>query len=340
MGVTNGFERAVLDGIGLLRALPRHRTGSGVAREGLAAFRREHPEVQADLVTDWSGGPAQLDYDLLLRDEAHGTLALSNAPGETGPWSVEHAEHWAAQRVLTVDGVPLTVHDALRLWQARAAVEPGAMDELLDQALLARVVPDDDGDVGTEELQRAANAIRRRLGLHGRTKTMRWLEEHGLSLASFEELARRELRLDRWLDRMFDADGVATFEEHRGEFERIDLAFVYGAQGVLEGLREEAASGRSLVALVEERLRSRSSDGIEVRIERRRAWELPGPVREATPLLVVGPLETGGRLWLAQVISRSASELDDDARRSVRSFLRRRWLDHARAAADIRWHWL
>ena len=338
--MTNAFEQAVLDGICLLRALPRGRAGFGEARESLAAFRREHPEVRAELVTDWSSGPARVDYDLLLRDDAHGNLALSTAPGAPSPWSVEHAEHWAAQRVLTVDGFPLTVHDALRLWQARATIEPGAMDELLDQALLARVVADDDGNVGTEELQHAADAIRRRLGLRGRTRTMRWLEEHGLSLASFEELARQEVRLDRWLDRMFDADGDSTFEKHRGDFERIDVVFVVGASGLLEGLREKAASGASLLALVEERLRSQSPDGIEARIERRHAWELPEPVREAMPFQVVGPLETRGRLWLAQVISRSASELDGDVKRSVRSFLLRRWLDHARAAADIRWHWL
>jgi hypothetical protein len=40
------------------------------------------------------------------------------------------------------------------------------------------------------------------------------------------------------------------------------------------------------------------------------------------------------------VLARSPRELDDEVRRSVQSRLLREWLDRARAAADIRWHWL
>ena len=336
----SAFEQAVLVGIELLRELPRERTQVDEARRRLAAFRREHPGVQVELVTDWSGGSARVDYDLLIRDGQRGTLALSHARDGGSPWSIEHAEHWAAQRLLTVDGQPLSVHDALRLWQARAALGPSLMDELLDEALVAGALADDDAEVGPDEAQRAADAIRRRLGLGERVRTLAWLERHGLSRAGFEELARREARRERWLDRMFAAEGRAHFEQHRDEFECVDVFLVHGAVGTLEELAAEARSGGSLLAAVGERLRAGAAGALEGTLERRFSWQLPDLLRSAAPLQVVGPWQEGDRCWLAQVLARSASELDAEVRRSVRSVLFERWLAHARAAADVRWHWL
>ncbi len=338
--MASAFEQAVLDGIELLRQLPRERAQAAEARQGLAAFRRAHPDVQVELVTDWSGGEARVDHDLLIRDEQRGTLALSQARDGGSPWNLQHAEHWAAQRVLTLDGQPLTVHDALRLWQARAAFGPGLMDELLDEALVARVLADDDAEVGTDEAQRAADAIRRRLGLRQRAQTIAWLERHGLSLAGFEDLVRREARHERWLDRLFAADGRAHFEQHRAEFERVAVFLVHGEWSALDDLAAEARSGASLLAAVGERLRAGAPGSLAGTLERRFVWQLPEPLRAVAPPQVVGPWQEGDRPWLAQVLARSASELDAEVRRSVRAVLFERWLAHARAAADIRWHWL
>lgn len=193
------FQQAVLDGIELLRSLPREREQTGEARARFAAFQKANPDIHAELVTDWSTASAHVSYDLLLRDEGHGTLALSHAALPQSPWNVEHAEHWTAQRVLTIDGQALSVHDALRIWQARAAAQPTLMDELLDEAILARAVAEYETDVSDAEAQRAADAIRRRLGLHDSARTMRWLQEHGLSLTGFEELARREAKQQKFL---------------------------------------------------------------------------------------------------------------------------------------------
>jgi putative peptide maturation system protein len=338
--VRSAFEQAVLDGVELLRELPRERAQADETRQRLDAFRREHPGVQVELVTDWSGGPTRVDYDLLIRDDARGTLALSHARDGGSPWSIEHAEHWAAQRVLTVDGQPLTMHDALRIWQARAALGPSLMDELLDDALVARALADDDAEVGADEAQRAADAIRRRLGLRERARTLGWLERHGLSPAGFEELARREARRQSWLDRMFAAEGRAYFEQHPDEFERVDVFLVHGAVSALEELAAEARSGGSLLAAVGERLRAGSASPLEGALERRFSRQLPDQLRSAAALEVVGPWQAGDRPWLAQVLARAASELDAEVRQSLRSALFERWLARARAAADVRWHWL
>lgn len=330
----------MLDGIALLRELPRERTHVDEARRRLAGFRCEHPQVQAELVTDWSGAGARVDHDLLLRDGQRGTLALSLAGDGGSPWNLQHAEHWAAQRVLTVDGQALSIHAALRFWQARAALGPGLMEELLDEALVAGRLSDDDAEVSPDEAQRAADAIRRRRGLRERGPTLEWLARHGLSLAGFEELARREARRERWLDRTFAADGRAYFEQHRDDFERVDVFTVHGEASALDGLGAAARSGASLPAVVAEQLRAGATAPLEGTLARRFAWQLPELQRAAACGQVVGPWQDGARAGLAQVLARSPSGFDAEVRRSVRSALFERWLERARATADVRWHWL
>ncbi len=338
--MAGAFERAVLDGVELLRQLPRERARAAEARRRLADFRREHPDVQAELVADGSGGPTSVDHDLLVRDGQRGTLALSLARDDGSPWSVQHAEHWAAQRVLSLDGQPLTIHDALRLWQARAACAPGLMDELLDEALVTRALAEDEALVEAEELQRAADGIRRSLGLHDRARTLDWLACHGLSATGLEDLARRQVRRDRWLDRLFAADGRAHFEAHRSDFERVHAFVVRGQPGALEELARAVRPGESLLVATGQRLSASGADPLEGTLERRLARDWPVPLRAAAPLQLVGPWRAGAGAWLAQVLAREASRFDGEVRRSVRAALFERWLAHARAAADVRWHWL
>lgn len=338
--MAGAFEQAVLDGVELLRQLPRERARVDEARRRVAVFRREHPGVSVELVTDASGGSSSVDHDLLIRDGQRGTLALSLAPDDGSPWSLQHAEHWAAQRVLTVDGRALTLHDALRLWQARAACGPGLMDELLDEALVADALEEDETEAGAAELQRAADAIRRRLGLHDRARTLEWLARHGLSPAGLEALARRELRRERWLDRLFAADGRAHFEAHPADFERVQAFVVRGQPAALEELARAARACESLWVATGERLRGGAAPPLEGTLERRFARDWPAPLRAAAPSHLVGPCREGDRAWLAQVLAREASRFDEEVRRSVRAALLERWLARARSAADVRWHWL
>lgn len=338
--MTGAFERAVLAGVELLRQLPRERGRMDEARRRVAAFRREHPAVSVELVTDGSGGSASVDHDLLIRDGQRGTLALSLARDDGSPWSLQHAEHWAAQRVLTVDGQALTLHDALRLWQARAACGPGLMDELLDEVLVAGALEEDEAEAEPAELQSAADAIRRRLGLHGRARTLEWLARHGLSPAGLEALARRELRRERWLDRLFAADGRAHFEAHPGDFERVQAFVVRGQPEALEELARVTRSCGSLLVAAGEGLRGEAPRPLEGTLEWRFARDWPAPLRGAARLQLVGPWREDGRAWLAQLLAREASRFDEATRRSVRAALLERWLARARSAADVRWHWL
>jgi hypothetical protein len=67
---------------------------------------------------------------------------------------------------------------------------------------------------------------------------------------------------------------------------------------------------------------------------------LPAELREATVSALIGPGLVDGSLCFAQVIARRPCELDDEVARSVRARLHERWLEVARASADLRWHWL
>ena len=332
------FEQAVLGGLALLRELARGPAPAAEVRRRLAAFRHEHPEVEAELVSD-ATGPASVAHDLLLRDEPHGTLALSLARDDGSPWGLQHAEHWAAQRVLTLDGRPLRMHEALGLWQALAARGPGAMDELLDEALLAPRLEEDDGALDDAEVQRAADGLRRRLGLRARARTLEWLGRHGLTPAGFEELARRELRRERFLERLFAAEGPGFFEARRADFARLNVVVVHGLPAEVAALAPAALGRDSLLAAYEERLRA-GAGSLRVSAGCWLARELPAALRGLPAPGWVGPWRDGDESALAQVLSIEAARLDPETRRAVRSALLERWLAHARTAADVRWHWL
>lgn len=336
----SAFEQAVMQGVALLRELPRDRGQIDEARARFRAFRAAHLTVQAELVTDWTPASTRVDYDLLLRDEGHGTLALSHTKSAHSPWSIERAEHWAAQRVLTIDDQVLSVHDALRIWQHEAAHEPGLMQKLLDEALIARATPDDDAEVSDEELQRSADGLRRRLGLHDSARTRAWLTQHGLSLAGLEDLARRAVLRERWLQRMFDADGEAYFERHPRELERVQVCFAYADENVLEALKSKVGPGRSLLGAIEDSLQAGAAEAIEAKLTACFACELPSRLGDASLLETVGPFQMQGRWVLAQLLSRKACKYEGEVRRAVQTRLFTRWLERERAAADIRWHWL
>jgi len=337
--MTSVFEQAVREGVALLRELPRDRAQIDEARARFRAFRAAHLTVQMELVTDWTPASTQVDYDLLLRDEGHGTLALSHTKALHSPWSIERAEHWAAQRVLTIDEHVLSLHDALRIWQREAAHEPGLMQKLLDEALIARAMPDDD-DVSDGELQCSADALRRRLGLHDSARTQAWLTQHGLSVAGLEDLARRAVLRERWLQRMFGAEGEAYFEQHQRELERVQVCFAYADEGVLEALKRKVGPGCSLLGAIEDSLQAGAGEAIEAKLTACFARELPSLLGGTGLLETVGPFQMQGRWVLAQVLSRTASTYEGEVRRAVQTRLFTRWLERERAAADIRWHWL
>lgn len=338
--MTSAFERAVQEGVALLRELPRERTQIDDARARFRAFRAAHLTVQIELVTDWTPASTRVNYDLLFRDEGHGTLALSHTKSEHSPWSIERAEHWAAQRVLTIDGHVLSVHDALRIWQHEAAREPGLMQKLLDEALIARAMPDDDAEVSDEVLQRSADGLRRRLGLYDSARTQAFLAQHGLTVAGLEDLARHAVLREGWLQRMFAAEGEAYFEQHQRELERVQVCFAYADESVLDALKRKVAPRCSLLGAIEASVQTSTAEAIEAKLTLCFASELPSRLRDTGLLELVGPFQMQGRWVLAQVLSRKASKYEGEVRRAVQTRLFARWLERERAAAEIRWHWL
>lgn len=342
----SAFEKAVLAGIRFLRELPRGRAEMVEAQKRLHAFRAAH-RVRADLVADWTSASRRVDYDLLLPDDTHGTLALSQAQPASSPWNSAHAEHWAAQRVATIDGEALSVHDALRLWQARAALGPSWMQALLDEALLSRAQADEeesgeDVEGADEEAVKArAREIRGRLGLGSPAQVQSWLREHGLPATGLEDLARAEVQRERWLDRLFAADGAAFFEKNQRDFDSVTVAWAIGPKGALTRLATRRRAGASLLATVERSVRARGAELIEAKLERCSAWQLPAAMRRASPGAWVGPVVVEGKPRIGEVLTRSPRDLgDEDIRATVRDRLLARWLRRARASSHVQWHWL
>src|SRR4051812_25408887 len=107
------FDVALMHGILLLRGLPRRREEGAEARKGMDSFRTAPPGGRADLLVDKPPASRKVDYDLLLTHPDGGTVALTWRADEGIPWSVQYADHWAANYVVTVDADHVTVQEAL-----------------------------------------------------------------------------------------------------------------------------------------------------------------------------------------------------------------------------------
>src|SRR6476646_9343304 len=107
------FEKALLDAVPFLRALPRAGALKKSVWAQLGAFRAAHAEVGVELVVDRPPGHPDVDFDLLLQ-VAEGTVAIGWRPDGGMPWSVQYSEHWASSLVLSVNGRDVTIQEALQ----------------------------------------------------------------------------------------------------------------------------------------------------------------------------------------------------------------------------------
>src|SRR6185503_2672264 len=135
-------------------------------------------------------GEERADYDVLL-DAGGGTLAVSWSADDASPWFVDHADHWAANNVVTVNRSSLTVQEALQVVRIAGTSYPDLHDLLIRDVLRREAMGDLEViEVSAGEVQQAADDFRQANGLHSAEATHRWLVERGLSVRTFQGLLR------------------------------------------------------------------------------------------------------------------------------------------------------
>jgi hypothetical protein len=117
--------------------------------------------------------------------------------------------------------------------------------------------------VTTEELQRAADFVRRRQGLTSAEQTLAWLSRQQLSVVEFEDALERDLLIEKFKDHLFRDRIPAHFEQHRAQYDRLRLRQLTVPREDLarELLSQVSNEGRDLAALVEKHRADRPDGG-------------------------------------------------------------------------------
>ena len=332
----------------LLRELPRTRDDVPEARTRFESYRGDFATLRPELVVDRPPGTPTVDYDILIEDPNGGTAAITWRGDHGAPWPLEHADHWAANYVLTVaigaDKRTVTNQHALATLHFAAHHRPDLMRELVDGALLALEIERDRPLITPDEIQQAADEMRRALGLHTAKATRRWMEQMQITPKRFRGLATGELMVAKVKERIVASEVERYFIEHRPDFDKVRYSRATTPDP--EAGRELASSARAddgLIAAASARLVSIASSTqsvLFVGVADAAACELPVPIRLAAPGDVIGPFVENGAMVVAQVLARTPAVLDSPTRILVRERVLREWLDRRAAQATIRWHWM
>jgi putative peptide maturation system protein len=333
------FDQALRGAITLLQDVPRRREDVPSAKRQFAAYQQSHPDVPARLAVELPPGEERADYDVLL-DAGDGTLAVSWSADDAMPWFVDHADHWAASHVVTVNRSSLTVQEALQVVRIAGTSYPDLHDLLIRDVLRREAMEGaEEIDVTDAEIQEAADEFRQSNGLRSAEATLRWLVERGLSVQSFQRLLRGGVQARKARAKL-TADRVEPFfDQHATLFDTLTIAT---AEFRNPTLREEIRIAAVEQGLAEAMLAlARRADVAPPRltVEERRAHTLPTELREARPGQIVSLVDRGSDGPLHEVIARRPATLDAPTRVAVEEYLFREWLAERRKGATITWHW-
>jgi putative peptide maturation system protein len=336
-GAHTGWNRTVLSAIALLKQLPQDHGSLAATRAQFRAFQAEHGKVRCELLSVRRPGSAQIDLDILLTD-GDGTLTLGWADDDGVPWMVQHAEHNAANQLLTVNGNSLPVQSALILLNTSLKQRPDLMEQLITSMLLSEAVEASPPPVSEREIDRAVDDLRIANGLYLASDTEHWLEETGLSIESLREIAAYRVRLRKFTQARFAAEAKRHFDTQRDAFDRVTAFGVRaGSRAAAQALARAARRDDLWSALNREPHRSAS---MEAELLTRLAHELPSVVAAARSGAVIGPVEMDGHHEVWQVQHRARARFDAATKAAVQDLLLKRWLAERRAEANVKWHWM
>ncbi|MGW0588548.1 TIGR04500 family putative peptide maturation system protein [Streptosporangium sp. NPDC002607] len=329
-----GYPETLAAAVELLRGLPRHRDAVPEARTTVAAWRAANPGSRAQLVVDVRPGTPLVDYDLLVDHPDGGTVAVTASVEDGVPWTIDHSAHWAASKVLSVDGQELSVQTALLTMRAYGERDRTLHDDLIDYCLLTLETWDDEAP-SEEELQRASDHFRRRRGLHSRADMLRWLKEVGLTPQAYQNHLFALARTGRFRSRKETESARAYFEDHTADFDHVSAAWAVGPESRLGELAVQDDPFAALGAAV-----ANPSGELAVQVAERVAAELPAPLRDIAEGVAVGPVPYRDSFLFGAVRHRrpaqpDAATLAVAGRAAFSAFMADR-----RAKAKIEWYWL
>jgi putative peptide maturation system protein len=338
--MTDVFGAELASAVRLLRTLPRRREAVEQAREQVTTWSAGHPALDAELVVDEPPGNLHVGYDLLLAHPEGGTVAISTQTEDGVPWAVDHATHWAAGQVVSVDSVGLSIPAALYALRAMGARDRTVHEQLADYRILLSEIADDREPVTDAELQEAMDDFRRRRGLFTRERTLTWLDEIGLPEHAFIGFMETTAQMNRVRSRFAGAPARAYLQNHADEFAVTRAAWVTGRDAAAIEEIARADSIAELLGRAEHSVRE-GTGRLRLTMVTGLATELPRPLRTASAGRVVGPVESEDGLLAGAVLHRLPADPDDPsvlaaAARAAYST----WMAERREAADIRWHWL
>jgi putative peptide maturation system protein len=296
------------------------------AQERLKDLRARHPEARFRLLWQREEWDDSLHYDLLVKSAAEGTISLSWSPDRALPWPLRGVHRASELLLLRVDGVDVTVADAVArvdfLWdEARLA------DRIVAGALLQADLEESPIELTPSELQVAVDAFRRARGLLTQEQTHAWLDRRSLTLLDLEKLVAGEAAAVRVRERVTAGKVESYFQEHRAEFGQARAARLsFPDPGSAWRAATEIGAGADFYAVAEQ------TAGASLVIESMSLAEV-GPARVGE---IVGPT---GDDALLKVISVSPATLDPRTRRLVQERIFDEWLDERRRAAKIEWFW-
>lgn len=332
------FQHALLDAVGLLRDLPRERHAREAVRERMQRFSTTHQNVPCDLLVNQPPGSNAASYDLLLGLPEGGTLAVSFCPESGDPWTVEFSDHWAANYVLSVNGLHTSIQSALIYLRSVLNRQPDLMLDLVNRTLIQQAIDADPPAVTTHEVEKAVDNFRLRHGLHKAEAMRQWLEEMGLTLEAMRDLMTHNVRAGKLKKRVTAGKVREYFQAHRAGFDVVTLCRVESLTLAPARSLARAARARELgQALLDSAGKIASLSG---RWESLYAYELSPALGSARQGEIVGPERAGSRYWVAQAVQRRAARLTAGTRGRIESLLFEAWLAERRKQAAIRWHWV
>ncbi|MGJ6966234.1 TIGR04500 family putative peptide maturation system protein [Streptosporangium sp. G11] len=328
------FPETLAEAVELLRGLSRRHTGVPAAHGAVAAWRATRPASRAQLIVDARPGSPVVDYDLLLDHPGGGTVAVTASVEDGVPWTVDHSTHWAAGKVLAVDGQELSVQTALLTLRALADRDRTVHDDLIDYCVLT-LASWEEPEPSQEELQRASDDFRRQRGLHSRADMLRWLEEVQLTPGAYDNHLYSLAKMRGFRTRLEAESARAYFDDHAAEFDQVSAVWAVGPEPRLIELAGHDDPLAALAGAV-----ASPSGELAVHVADRVASELPAPLREAAEGVTVGPVPYRDAFLLGTVRRRRPTEPSPDTLAAAGRAAFSAFLTGRRAEAKIEWYWL
>jgi hypothetical protein len=221
-----------------------------------------------------------------------------------------------------------------QLWQQ--AKQQLLMPRLIASAKIQRVMAlaarEYNVEITLEELQAAADALRIQHGLLTTDKTLAWLEQHGLSVEDFEDIAQAHCLADHLKQQVVEAEIAAYFYRHQLDYEEAILyqLSLPKPELAMELFYASQEGEVDFLALLHQYVSDRQirRDGGYRRVVRRQdlSAELSSQVFAAAAPVLLRPMVVNQQVQLIFVVELLKPELDDALQAQIREVLFERWL--------------